>query len=88
MTSPKKTSLQADLQADLLADLAGPAVEEPAPAPVEPAAVPPELTDATPAVTVQWTPLKWARPKVTTVRGGLGKTVTVGPFKVELSVKE
>ena len=85
MTAAKK-DLRADLQADLLSDLAGPA-EEVAPAP-EPAAVPPELTDATPSLSFQWTPLRWSRPKVTKVRGGLGKTVAVGPLKVELSVKE
>ena len=85
MTAAKK-DLRSDLQADLLADLAGPA-EEPVEAP-EPAAAPPELTDATPALSVQWTPLRWSRPKVTKVRGGLGKTLTVGPLKVELSVKE
>jgi hypothetical protein len=83
MTTPKK-----DLQADLLADLAGP-VDEPAPAAApEPVPVPPEMSDATPALSVQWTPLRWSRPRVTKVRGGLGKTVTLGPLKVELSVKE
>ena len=87
MTAAKK-DLRSDLQADLLADLAGP-VEETAPAPEPaPAAVPPELNDATPALSLQWTPLRWSRPKVATVRGGLGKTVTVGPLKLELSVKE
>lgn len=87
MTAPKK-DLRADLQADLLADLAGP-VEETTPPPApEPAVVPPELSDATPAVSLEWTPLRWSRPKVTKVRGGLGKTVTLGPLKLELSVKE
>ena len=80
--------LRADLQADLRADLAGP-VEEVAPLPaVEPAPAPPELSDATPALSFQLTPLRWSRPKVTTVRGGLGKTIAVGPWRVELSVKE
>ena len=87
MTAAKK-DLRADLQADLLSDLAGPVEETPAPPPAAPVAVPPELNDATPALSVQWTPLRWARPKVTTVRGGLGKSVTLGPLKVELSVKE
>ncbi|MDX6267513.1 MAG: hypothetical protein QOD70_2253 [Frankiales bacterium] len=87
MTAAKK-DLRADLQADLLSDLAGPIEDTPAPPPAEPVAVPPELTDATPALSLQWTPLRWSRPKVTTVRGGLGKTVTLGPLKVELSVKE
>lgn len=86
MTQPKK-SLQDDLQADLLADLAGPA-DEVEPAPVEPVAVPAEVTDATPVLSVQLTPLRWSRPKVTTVRGGLGKTLALGPWRVELSVKE
>lgn len=86
--STAKKDLRSDLQADLLADLAGPA-EEPVVAPEPtPAAVPPELNDATPALSLQWTPLRWSRPKVTKVRGGLGKTLTVGPLKVELSVKE
>ena len=84
----KKLSLQDDLQADLLADLAGPADETPAPAPVEPSPAPAELTEATPELSVSLTPLKWSRPKVTTVRGGLGKTVSIGPWKLELSVKE
>jgi hypothetical protein len=87
MTTPKK-DLRSDLQADLLADLAGPLEETPPPPAVEPVAVPPELSDATPALTFQWTPLRWSRPKVVKVRGGLGKTLAVGPLKVELSVKE
>ncbi|MCU1601198.1 MAG: hypothetical protein JWO22_1907 [Frankiales bacterium] len=84
----KKPSLQADLQADVLADLAGPAEEVTAPPVVEPTPAPPELTEATPALSLKLTPLKWSRPKVTTVRGGLGKSVAVGPWRVELSVKE
>ena len=87
MTAAKK-SLQNDLQADLLADLAGPLEEVAAPEPVEPAPTPPELTEATPALSVKLTPLRWSRPKVTTVRGGLGKTVALGPWRVELSVRE
>ena len=87
MTSPKK-DLRSDLQADLLADLAGPAEETVAPPEPAPVAVPAELNDATPALSLQWTPLRWSRPQVTTVRGGLGKTLTLGPLKVELSVKE
>ena len=84
--STAKKDLRSDLQADLLADLAGPAEELPdAP---EPVAVPPELTDATPALSVQWTPLRWSRPRVSKVRGGLGKSLVVGPIKVELSVKD
>jgi hypothetical protein len=87
MTASKK-DLRSDLQADLLADLAGPVEETPAPPAPEPVAVPPELTDATPALSLEWTPLRWSRPKVTKVRGGLGKTMTFGPLTVELSVKE
>lgn len=79
--------LQADLKADLLADLAPPVEPLPAPA-VEAAGLPPELTDATPALSVQWTPLRWSRPKLVKVKGGLGKVVKVGPFKMELSVRE
>lgn len=86
--SAAKKDLRADLQADVLSDLAGSAEEvTAAPAP-EPVAVPPELSDATPAVSLSWTPLRWSRPRVTTVRGGLGKAVALGPLKVELSVKE
>lgn len=87
MTAAKK-DLRSDLQADLLADLAVPVEEPVAPAAVEPVPVPPELNDATPALSVQWTPLRWSRPKVTKVRGGLGKSVALGPLKFELSVKE
>ncbi|MGB8649617.1 MAG: hypothetical protein WCD35_03040 [Mycobacteriales bacterium] len=78
--------LRSDLKADLLADLAPPAA--PAPAAAEPAPLPPVATDATPALSVQWTPLRWSRPRVVKVRGGLGKAVKLGPVKVELSVKE
>jgi hypothetical protein len=87
MTAPKK-DLRLDLQADLLADLAAPAAEEPVLPAVEPAPAPPDLTEATPAISFALTPLKWSRPRVTSVRGGLGKAVSVGPWKVELSVKE
>ena len=86
--SAAKTDLRSDLQADLLADLAGPAEELPSAPAAEPVAVPPELTDATPALSVQWTPLRWSRPRVSKVRGGLGKSLAVGPLKVELSVKD
>jgi hypothetical protein len=79
--------LQADLKADLLADLTPPVEPPPAPA-VEPAALPAELHDATPALSVQWTPLRWSRPKLVKVKGGLGKVFKVGPFKMELSVKD
>jgi hypothetical protein len=88
MSAAAKKDLLSDLQADVLADLAGPTEEPVVSAPEPPAAVPPELNDATPALSVQWTPLRWSRPKVTKVRGGLGKAVALGPLKVELSVKE
>ncbi|MCW2599039.1 MAG: hypothetical protein JWM02_868 [Frankiales bacterium] len=81
-------NLQADLHADLLADLAPPVVERPTTPAVEPAPLPPELTDATPALSLHWTPLRWSRPRVVKVRGGLGKAMNLGPLKVELSVKE
>ena len=75
-----------DLKADLLADLA-PRIE-PAPAVEEPAPLPPELTDAPPALSVQWTPLRWSRPKVVRAADGVGKALKLGPLKMELSVKE
>jgi hypothetical protein len=78
--------LQADLQADLLADLA-PAPLESA-APVEEPPLPPELTEATPALSLQWTPLRWSRPRVTKSKDGLGKAVKLGPLKLEFAVKE
>jgi hypothetical protein len=87
MTSPKK-DLRSELQADLIIDLAGPVLAEPAAPVVEPAPAPPDYTDATPALSMSWTPLRWSRPRVTKVRGGLGKAVSVGPLKLELSVKE
>ncbi len=79
--------LSADLQADLLADLAPPVVEEPVVV-EEPAPLPPELTDATPALSVQWTPLRWSRPKVVRAQGGTGKALRVGPLSVEIAVKD
>lgn len=75
-----------DLHADLLADLA-PRVE-PAPPAEEPPPLPPELSDATPALSLQWTPLRWSRPKVVRAGDGVGKALKLGPLKVELSVKE
>jgi hypothetical protein len=79
--------LRADLQADLLADLTTRTEEPPTPA-VEPAALPPEHPDATPALSVQWTPLRWSRPRVVTASGGVGKAVRLGPLTVELAAKE
>jgi hypothetical protein len=88
MTATSKKDLRLDLQADLLTDLAGPVEQAPAPAAPEPVAVPAEPSEATPALSFEWTPLRWSRPKVVKVRGGLGKAMTLGPLKVELSVKE
>lgn len=80
-------NLQADLQADLLADLAAAEVERPTPS-VEPVPIPPELIDTTPALSVQWTPLRWARPRVVKAHDGVGKAVKLGPLTVELSVRD
>ena len=77
---------QADLQADLLADLAPTAAEPVAAVNEQP--LPPELSDATPSLSLQWTPLRWSRPRVTKSKDGLGKAVRLGPLKLELAVKE
>ena len=79
-------NLRSDLQADLLADLVPPVVE--APAAVLPEPLPHELTAATPSLSVQWTPLRWSRPRVVRAAAGPGKALKLGPLKVELSVKE
>ena len=79
--------LKADLKADLLADLLPASVEPPA-APVPDASLPQELTDSTPALSVQWTPLRWSRPKVVKAKDGVGKAVKVGPLKLEFAVRE
>jgi hypothetical protein len=78
--------LKADLQADLLADMV-PTAPEPVATPEE-APLPPELTDATPALSLQWTPLRWSRPRLTSSKDGLGKAVRLGPLKLEFAVKE
>ncbi len=80
--------LTADLQADLLADLAAEPVAEPAAPVTEPVAAPRELADLTPAVSLQWTPLRWARPHVGYAKGGTGKALRVGPLTVEIAVKD
>ena len=77
-----------DLHADLLADLAPRVTPTETPAPVEPEPLPPELHDATPALSMEWTPLRWSRPKVVRASDGVGKAVRLGPLKLELSVKE
>lgn len=79
--------LKADLKADLLADLLPPSVEPPT-TPVADTSLPPELTDSTPALSVQWTPLRWSRPKVVKAKDGVGKAVKLGPLKLELAVRE
>jgi len=78
--------LRSELRADLLADLTPP-VAEPAPTPAVPP-LPPELTEATPALSVQWTPLRWSRPRVVRAQTGAGKALKLGPLKLELSLKE
>jgi hypothetical protein len=75
-----------DLQADLLADLT-PRVSPP-PAPAEPDPLPPELHDATPALSLEVTPLKWSRPRFARAADGVGKALRVGPLTVQLSVKQ
>ncbi len=87
-TTKTPKDLKSDLQADLLVDLAGPVVEHQPALAVEPASLPPELSDATPSLSLAWTPLRWSRPKLVSVRGGLGRAVKVGPLRVELAVKE
>ena len=88
-SKPERVSgLQADLQADLLADLAAPvATEQPAATP-EPAPLPPELGNATPSLSFQWTPLRWARPHVGRPAAGPGKALRLGPLTIELSVTD
>lgn len=76
-----------DLHADLMADLA-PRVEHEPPVPPEPAPLPPEPHDATPALSVQWTPLRWSRPKVVRASDGMGKALKLGPLKLELTVTD
>jgi hypothetical protein len=76
-----------DLTADLLADLAPRTVAEP-PAPVEPEPLPPELHDVTPTLSLDFSPLRWSRPKVVRASDGVGKALRLGPLKVELSVKD
>ena len=80
------TDLRADLQADLLADLAP---DEPlAQEVLDPVALPGELAEATPAVSVTWTPLRWSRPRVVRASQGTGKALRVGPFTVEVAVRD
>ncbi len=81
--SDRQQDLQSDLRTELVADLPAPAE-----AAVTSNELPPELTGATPAVSVQWTPLRWSRPRVVRADKGAGKALKLGPLKVELSVKE
>lgn len=76
-----------DLKADLLADLAP--KSDPVPAPPQPdqAPLPAELKEATPALSVHWTPLKWSRPRFVRSTDGVGKAVRLGPLQLELTVK-
>ena len=79
--------MSSDLQADLLADLA-PLEQTPVPEATEPAPLPQALSDVTPAVNLQWTPLRWSRPKVVRATDGPGKALRLGPLTLEVSVKE
>lgn len=79
------TDLRADLAADLLAGRSPVDDVVAAPAPShEPLRG--ELADATPALCLRWTPLRWSRPQVVRAAQGTGKAVRVGPFTVELAV--
>jgi hypothetical protein len=78
-----------DLQADLLADLSPQAAPAPPPPPEpEPLPVPPAPHDATPALSMELTPLRWSRPRFVRASDGLGKAIRLGPLTVELSVKQ
>lgn len=77
-----------DLAADLLADLSAEPETGPAVPVTEPLAAPRALADLTPAVSLQWTPLRWARPHVGHAKGGTGKALRVGPLTVEIAVKD
>ncbi len=77
-----------DLTADLLADLTAEPVTPPAPPVVAPVAAPRELDHLTPALSLRWTPLRWARPHVGRVKGGTGKALYVGPLTVEIAVRD
>ena len=76
-----------DLQADLLADLTAQDLS-PTPEAPEPAPLPQALSDVTPAVNLQWTPLRWSRPKVVRAKDGPGKALRLGPLTLEVAVKE
>ena len=74
-----------DLRADLLADLTP--VDTPEPT-IVPAPLPGELAEATPALSLSWTPLRWSRPRVVRACQGTGKALRVGPFSVEIAVRD
>jgi hypothetical protein len=76
-----------DLRADLLADLT-PRHESAPELPADPPPLPPEPVDGTPTVSLDWTPLRWSRPRVVRSSDGIGKALKLGPLKVELTVKE
>lgn len=76
-----------DLRADLLADLTPHVGSEPT-RPAEPEPLPPELHEGTPTVSLEWTPLRWSRPRVVRPSDGVGKALRLGPLRVELSVKD
>jgi hypothetical protein len=50
--------------------------------------VPPAPHDATPALSMELTPLRWSRPRFVRASDGLGKALRLGPLTVELSVKQ
>jgi hypothetical protein len=76
-----------DLHADLLAEFAPRGAKEP-PVPVEPEPLPPELQDVTPTLSLDFSPLRWSRPKVVRASDGVGKALRLGPLRVEISVKD
>lgn len=78
------TDPRTDLRADLLADLV---VPEPAPASEEPTPAAPQPT-VTPTVSLQWTPLRWSRPRLAKATSGPGRALRLGPLSVELAVTE
>ena len=86
---PRSSSQQADLQADLLADLAPNRAAPPAvlpPPAVEP--VPADLEDATPVLSLHFSPLRWSRPRVVRAERGAGAGLRFGPVWLEIAVRD
>ena len=88
-STPRRSSRQADLQADLLADLA-PNRATPPPVPPAPAVepVPAELEDATPVLSLHFSPLRWSRPRVVRAERGAGAGLRFGPIRLEIAVRD